>query len=58
MDKFINSITSVIKAESLNPLDSYKVIKSLSQCVGSIKLIAFYKENKTRISEGRYTYET
>jgi len=58
MDKYIDSITSVIKAEGLDPLDSDKVIKSLGQCVCSIKLIAFYKENKTRISEVRYTHET
>lgn len=56
-EKWVNSIISVIKAEGLDPLDNIKVIKSLGQCVCAIKLITFYKNNKYRISELRYTYE-
>lgn len=57
MDKHINSITSVIKAENLDPLDVKSVVKSLSQCVCANKLVYSYINNKKRISELRYTYD-
>ena len=57
MDKYINSVTSVIKAGNLDPLDVKNVVKSLSQCVCGNKLVDFYMNNKKRISELRYTYD-
>ena len=57
MDEYINSVTSVIKAENLDPLNVKSVIKSLSQCVCSNKLVDFYVDNKERIAELRYTYD-
>ncbi len=57
MDKWINSIISVIKSENLDPLNEKEVIKSISQCVCAVKLTKFYLNNKLRIADLRYTYE-
>ena len=57
MDKYIDAIISVIKAEKLDPADFNKVIKSLSECVAGDKLIRVYISNAPRFRGLTYSYE-
>ena len=57
MDKYIDAIISVIKAEKLDPADCDRVTKSLSECVAGEKLIRVYMSNAPRFRELTYSYE-
>ncbi len=57
MDKYIDAVISVIKAEGLDPADCDKVKKSLSECVAGDKLIRVYMSNAPRFRDLTYSYE-
>tara|TARA_R110002020_G_scaffold475890_1_gene713716 strand:+ start:312 stop:500 length:189 start_codon:yes stop_codon:yes gene_type:complete len=57
MDKYIDAIISVIKAEGLNPADCNTVTSSLSECVAGDKLIRVYMGNAPRFRDLTYSYE-
>ncbi len=57
MDKYIDAIISVIKAEGLDPADCDTVKKSLSECVAGDKLIRVYMSNAARFRNLTYSYE-
>lgn len=57
MDRYIDAIIGVIKAEKLNPADCSKVVSSLSECVAGDKLIVIYKSNASRFIDLKYSYE-
>lgn len=57
MDKYIDAIISVIKAEKLDPADCNKVVSSLSECIAGDKLIRVYMSNASRFRGLKYSYE-